>query len=271
MRVIAVANQKGGVGKTTTAVNLAGALAENGFKVLLVDCDPQANATTSVYSRDEILNSITDVVCTRIENKQRLPFLPVQNALYETALPGLDLLPSTIGLSRFDMQPSLSIDRLTNAILEAGKNYDFVILDTPPHLGQIFTGAIKAATHILIPVSASYLALEGVGDLLDTLGELPTWGSLNILGVCVTLYDTRTNASKDAHAAIAKHPVLGPKLFQTVISINTRLNEAPSHHVPIQRMPIEGASVTRAIQQFEELANEVITRLDVNRQIRKIK
>src|SRR5215470_10998940 len=183
--IIAIANQKGGVGKTTTAVNLSAALAAAGYSVCLVDADPQANASTSVYDREQLGITLTDVVCPRWDystpsRPSRLPFESVQSALYETTLANLDLLASSLGLAQFDREPATVIDRLVEAVQEASTNYDFVVIDTPPNLGFLFTAALKAATHVIIPVAAQYLPLEGVADLLLSLDEMIVRGKLSI-------------------------------------------------------------------------------------------
>jgi chromosome partitioning protein len=266
MRIIAISNQKGGCGKTTTAVNLAAGLALSGYTVCLVDCDPQANATTSVFDRADINDSLTDVVCPRDDGtreRKRLPFLAVDDALYETRIPNLDLLPSNIGLSRFEQQPPIAVDRLVKAIRDLAKSYEFVVVDTPPSLGLLSMSSLKAASHVIIPISASYLALEGVSDLLDTLTEIQIYSPLQILGVLITLYDTRTSIAHEAKQMIESNNELGPRLFQTIITDNTKLSESPGYHVPIYRYPNPGPSVSRAIQQFDDLAGEVLTRLNV--------
>ncbi len=153
MKTIAVANQKGGVGKTTTAVNLAAGLAVAGYDVALVDCDPQAHASTFVFDREKLDITLTDVICTRWDYSQpgrptKLPFEPIQNAVYQTAFERLDLIPSNLGLASFDRDTAQAIDRLEEALREIGSHYDFLILDCPPNLGLLFTASLKAAEHL---------------------------------------------------------------------------------------------------------------------------
>lgn len=267
MNIIAVANQKGGVGKTTTAVNLAAGIAVAGYSVCLVDCDPQANASTSVYDREQLQHTLTEVVCPRWDYSTpnrpvRLPFEPIESAIYETAQPNLDLIPSSLGLAQFDREPATVIDRLVEAVQAVTPSYDCVIVDTPPNLGLLFTAALKAANRVIIPVAAQYLPLEGVGDLLLSLEELIARGKLSILGSLVTQFNN-TVLSREARAKVDADRTLGPKLFATIITVNTKLAEAPAYHLPIYQVTPVTPGVTRAIQQFDELVGEVLQRLEL--------
>jgi chromosome partitioning protein len=265
---IAIANQKGGVGKTTTAVNLGAALAVAGYEVCVVDCDPQAHASTYLFDRERLGTTLTDVLCTRWDYSQprtpvRLPFENIRGAVYQTEFERLDLIPSNIGLAAFDRDMAQAIDRLVEALAEIADFYDFLLLDCPPNLGLLFTAALKAADHVIVPVMAQYLPLEGVGDLLHSLDELIARRKLNILGALITLFDGRTSLSRSAAEAVAADSSLGPKLFETVISVNTKLAESPAYHVPIHAYQPHTPGSTRAIQQFDELAVEVLARLQL--------
>src|SRR5918998_2861960 len=265
---IAVANQKGGVGKTTTAVNLAAGLAQANYDVALADCDPQAHASTFVYDREKVEITLTDVICTRWNHSQpgrpsRLPFEDIRSAVYQTAFPHLDIIPSNLGMAAFDRDTAQAIDRLEEALREVSEHYDFLILDCPPNLGLLFTAALKAAEHVIVPVAAQYLPLEGVGDLLLSLDELIARRKLNILGALMTLFDARTSLSRNAVEAVRADPTLGSKIFETIISVNTKLAEAPAYHVPIYSYQTQTAGSSRAIQQFDELAAEVLSRLQL--------
>lgn len=278
MPIIAVANQKGGVGKTTTAVNLAAGLAVSEFSVCLIDCDPQANATTHLFDRDLIQHTFAEVVCPSHQDprsRSRAEHLQVEQAVYETSLPKLDLLPSSISLGMFERQSALELDRFISAITSISRNYDFVILDCPPSLGLIFTGVIKSATHVIIPVAANFLALEGMADLMYTLKQQQQYRDIHILGILVTMYDVRLNTCKEAKQMILDEPDLGPRVFATMITTNSRLMEAPSFHVsiyqyePANRTNSDG--ITRGIQQFDELVNELLARLKVDEGLVKTK
>ncbi|MBX7223043.1 MAG: ParA family protein [Blastocatellia bacterium] len=266
MSVIAIANQKGGVGKTTTAVNLAAGLALAGYTVCLIDCDPQGNATTYVNDQLEIDYTLTDVVCTPSDMKKG--FLPVMDAIYQTSMENLHVLPSKITLSRFERESVIAVDRLAKTITTVGREYDFTVCDTPPSLGPLFTGALKAASHLIIPLTPAHLSLEGISTLLDTIEEIRQirpegMPLLEILGVLLTRYDPRTNISKEVFATISAHPQLGPRLLNARITVNTRLDEAPGDHVPIYLSPWKGESLDRAMEQFNELTHEILKQLKV--------
>lgn len=266
---IAVANQKGGVGKTTTAVNLAAALAMANYDVVIVDCDPQAHASTFVYDREKAEVTLTDVICTRWNHArpghpEKLPFEDIRSAVYQTAFPKLDLIPSNLGLAAFDRDSAQAIDRLQEAIDDIAEHYDFVVIDCPPNLGLLFTAALKAARYVIVPIAAQYLPLEGVGDLLLSLDELIARKKLQVLGALVTLFDGRTNLSKSATETVRQDPTLGPKLFETIITMNTKLAEAPAYHVPIYGYQEQSPGSIRAMEQFDNLATEVLSRLELS-------
>lgn len=274
-QVIAIANQKGGVGKTTTAVNLAAGLAAAGFQVCIFDCDPQAHATTSVIERQQVGTTLTDVVCPRWNfanpaQPVKLPFEMAKSAIHTTEMENLDIVPSNIGLAQFDRESAGAIDRLVDTVRDISEDYNFIVLDCPPNLGLLFTSALKAADHVIIPVAAQYLPLEGVGDLLLSLDELIQRGRLNILGTVITRFDPRTGLAKACVDTVKRDPLLGPKRFETIIHENTKLAEAPAYHNSIYQMRPQDRGVNRGIEQFDALVAEVLKRLDMSAQSRNL-
>ena len=225
-RIIAVVNQKGGVGKTTTAVNLTAALHDLGRRVLLCDFDPQANATSGLgVDKRKLQNSVYDVVINDV---------PAQQAIVHTKFG--DVLPSAADLAGaavelLDMeQPSM---RLKKALAPIAKDYDLIFIDCPPSLEMLTLNALAAADSILVPVQCEYYALEGLTDLMNTLRIVKKRinPALDIFGVALTMFDGRTNFSTQVAQEVRKH--FPGKVFATVVPRNVRLAEAPSHGLPV--------------------------------------
>ncbi|MCI0659613.1 MAG: AAA family ATPase [Acidobacteria bacterium] len=248
---IAIANQKGGVGKTTTAINLSAALAQKGKKVLLADLDPQANSTISFINIQETSLSMYDLL-TDLN-------LSLQEVLQKTKLDNLDLIPSRINLAKLERELIGELDapfRLKDRLDPISKNYDVVIIDTPPTLGLITVNALVAATHLIIPIQSSYFALEGTDDLLETIERIKARPNpeLEVLGIVVTLHDRRTTLSRDIYDQICQ--VFGDKVFETTISKSVRLEESPAYKESIFTF----APASTGAVEYANLCEEVIRR-----------
>ncbi len=250
-RVITVCNQKGGVGKTTTAINLAAALSERGQRVLLIDCDPQANATSGLgVSSKELEASIYDVVVLG------RPLLEI--ALPIDHVPGLTLVPSTVGLAGAELELAelpLRESRLRLA-LDGLSGFDYVLLDTPPSLGLLTVNCLVAADAMLIPLQCEYYALEGLTLLTHTqsLVRQSLNPSLRLEGIVLTLFDQRTVLSSQVVAEVRRQ--FGDQAFTTVIPRSVRVSEAPSHGLPITQYDPSG----RGAAAYRALAEELLTR-----------
>jgi chromosome partitioning protein len=250
-RVIAVTNQKGGVGKTTTAVNLAACLAEAGFDALLVDMDPQANASAGLSGRADdarlssygVLGGAAGVaeatVCTVLDHLWLLPSCP-------------DLAGAVVELASADGNEYVLDYALTGHVSQ----YDFVFIDCPPSLGVLTINSLVAAREVLIPVQAEYYALEGLAQLLETVGLVQEHlnPELVVLGVLVTMYDGRTRLGREVAGEVREN--LGASVFDTVVPRNVRLGEAPSHGLPISRYDATCAGS----DAYFDLAKEVVSR-----------
>ncbi|EKZ1247723.1 ParA family protein [Listeria monocytogenes] len=248
-KVIALANQKGGVGKTTSSVNLSSSLAFLGKKVLLVDIDPQGNASSGVgVNKDEIEHCIYDVLVDDVA---------IQDVLQKTDLDNLNVIPATIQLAGAEVElvPAISREiRLKKAIDSIRDDYDYVIIDCPPSLGLLTLNALTAADSVLIPVQCEYYALEGLSQLLNTIRIVQKHlnEDLQIEGVLLTMLDARTNLGIQVIEEVKKY--FQNKVFNTIIPRNVRLSEAPSHGKPILLYDAK----SKGAEVYLELAKEVV-------------
>lgn len=227
-KVIAVANQKGGVGKTTSSINLAASLAATEHPTLLIDIDPQANCTSGIGIDPRTVATSTYEVL--------IGDVPIENAVLPTEIPFLDLLPSHINLvgAEIEMIDVLERERiLKNALLRTRRKYDFVVIDCPPSLGLLTLNSLTAANSVMIPVQAEYFALEGLGQLLNTIKIVRQHlnPELEIEGVLLTMFDTRLRLSNQVADEVRRY--FGDKVFRTIVQRNVRLSEAPSFGKPV--------------------------------------
>ena len=252
MQMLAVVNQKGGVGKTTTVVNLATILAARGKKVLLMDVDPQGNATSGLgFEKNNLERTIYDVLI----NQE-----PMRNAIYDTGRKGLHLCPANIELAGAEVELVEIVSRetvLKRAVQGIRDLYDIILMDCPPSLGLLTVNALTAADGVLVPIQSEYYALEGLTQLMETVSLIKRGlnPSLTVFGVIVTMFDARTQLSHQVANEVRRY--FGDKVFRTIIPRNVRLSEAPSFGKAI----MEYDPKSKGAESYDALAREVIRRI----------
>jgi len=250
--ILAIANQKGGVGKTTTAINLAAALALRGRKTLLIDLDPQGNSSMSFIDVRSSERSMYDVFVE--------PQIHLADVIVPTPLPNLSVAPARIALAKLESRMVGELDapfRLKDELAAVLPAYDHVVIDCPPALGLLTVNALVASTHLLIPIQSSYFALEGTDDLLETFEKVRQRPNpeLQILGVVITMHDRRTALGRDIQDQIRK--VFGDKVFRTVISKSVRLEESPAYRESIFTFAPESSGAAEYYSLCEEVMDRV--------------
>lgn len=253
-RIIAIANQKGGVGKTTTAINLSACLAEGDKKVLTIDTDPQGNTTSGLgVEKEELNNTVYELM---------LDECTIRECIVKTEIENLDLLPSNVNLAGAEIE-LLGIDEkeyiLRNAVDYVKEDYDFIVIDCPPSLNILTINAMTTATTVLVPIQCEYYALEGLSQLIHTIDLVQQRLNpvLKIEGVVFTMYDARTNLSLQVVENVKNN--LNTTIYKTIIPRSVRLAEAPSHGLPINKYD----SRSTGAESYRMLAKEVINRKDI--------
>lgn len=258
-RVISIANQKGGVGKTTTAVNISAILAKRGKKVMLIDADPQGNASSGLGLEKDMENSLYDVLINDAN---------IEDTLQDTEIKTLKVCPSNMDLAGAEVELVSEMSReqrLKEKLDEVKDTYDFVIIDCPPSLGLITLNAFTASDSVLIPVQCEYFALEGLGQLLNTINLVKKHlnKTLEVEGAVLTMYDMRTNLSNQVVKEVKRY--FEDKVYKTVIPRNIKLSEAPSFGMPI----IMYDAKSKGARAYEKLSRELLKNTEAREKLEK--
>ncbi len=249
--IVSIANQKGGVGKTTTAINLAAALALRGRQTLLIDLDPQANSTMSFLDMRQVTRSVYDVIAE--------PDAKLEDIIVQTPIANLWVAPARIALAKLEGRLVGEIDshfRIKDRLDAVRNRFEAIVIDCPPALGLLTVNALVASSHLLIPIQSSYFALEGTDDLLETIEKVRARANpgLQILGVVITMHDRRTSLARDIRDQITQ--VFGAKVFKTTISKSVRLEESPAYKESIFTFAPDSTGAS----EYYSLCEEVIDR-----------
>ena len=260
-KIVAIANQKGGVGKTTTTINLSTILAKKGKKVLMVDTDPQGNATSGLGIDKSVHFSVYDVIINDVE---------IENTLQTTMVKNLDVCPSNINLAGAEVELVSMMSReqrLKEKLICVKDKYDYIIIDCPPSLGLITLNAFTASDSVLIPVQCEYYALEGLGQLINTINLVKKHlnPELEIEGALLTMFDIRTNLSNQVVKEVSKY--FENKVYKTVIPRNVRLSEAPSYGMPISIYDPK----SKGARSYEKFAKEFLKKNDEEQKAKHMK
>ena len=253
-RIIAIANQKGGVGKSTTSINLSAALTEYGKKVLVIDCDPQGNTTSGLgVDKNEVENTVYELM---------LDECSIRECIHDTVVDSLKIIPSNVNLAGAEIELLGINDKeyiLRTAVDYIRDDYDFIIIDCPPSLNMLTVNAMTTANTILVPIQCEYYALEGLSQLIHTINLVQERlnPDLKIEGVVFTMYDVRTNLSNQVVETVKEN--LDAKIYSTMIPRNIRLAEAPSYGIPINMYDTKSAGA----ESYRNLAKEIIEREDL--------
>ncbi|MGB7923068.1 MAG: ParA family protein [Pyrinomonadaceae bacterium] len=265
MKTIAIANQKGGVGKTTIARELSACCALRGYNTLVIDCDPQGNLTSSWIDPDVYEATLSHVL---IEPESptgiKVEPLPLDDAIIESPVENLDIVPADIRLARFEMQPDYLTHRLRKQIKEHGRAYDLVFIDCPPQLGKLLTAALYSADYVLVPCAADAMGLQGLSDLAFTIEQVRknVNSELQMLGAVINLYKPQRNLSAESRGAVEAAVGLVGHVFDTNLHDYSKVAEAPSQKLPA----VLYAKSHRASDQLWSLTDEILDRLEMSRQ-----